>query len=137
MLKSEYTTLFIWRIFSLELNKRSKYFMTPPSEEFFYRKTFESCHFFPAFCTRFLSLVCILMDRIASTLYVVYRTNNIMLSLFFYFFFFFFFCSACTSCPKKEMAPKSRSRSSSANEASKPIYFGRKWPSSGGNLLCI
>lgn len=50
------------------------------------------------------------------------------------FIHFFFHFSACTNCPKKELAPKSRSRSSSANEASKPISFGRKWPSSGGNL---
>lgn len=75
--------------------------MTPPSEEFFYRKTFESCHFFPAFCTRFLSLVCILMDRIASTLYVVYRTNNIMLSLFLLFFFSSFAAPALVVRKKK------------------------------------
>ncbi|XP_065216187.1 uncharacterized protein chico isoform X7 [Planococcus citri] len=35
--------------------------------------------------------------------------------------------NACTNCPKKELGPKSRSRSSSANEASKP----RRWPSNG------
>lgn len=43
----------------------------------------------------------------------------------------------CTNCPKKDFVPKCRSRSSSANEASKPVYFGRKWPSSGGRKIYI
>ncbi|XP_065216182.1 uncharacterized protein chico isoform X2 [Planococcus citri] len=41
--------------------------------------------------------------------------------------------NACTNCPKKELGPKSRSRSSSANEASKP----RRWPSNGDDTLSI
>lgn len=91
--------------------------------------------FLPAFYfTRFLVSVYTFLTQIvcvASTLCVrcAHQTNNT-------FSFSVLVRSACTSCPKKEMAPKSRSRSSSANEASKPINFGRKWPSSGGNSSC-
>lgn len=40
--------------------------------------------------------------------------------------------SACTNCSKKDLAPKSRNRSSSANEASKPITVMQRWPTHAG-----
>lgn len=40
--------------------------------------------------------------------------------------------SACSSCSKKDLAPKSRNRSSSANEASKPITVMQRWPTHAG-----